>query len=127
MSRVLFVDDEPAILNVMGRLLRTYGFSVTTASNASAALAALDPPPLVALVDVMMPDIDGMDLAVEIWKTLPKLPIVFCTGYPSAVVQERASRLGAFALLEKPMLPDELVPVLRAAIATNTAGAEQIA
>lgn len=114
MTRLLLVDDEPNLRAVMALLLERMGYTVTAVGSLDAALRAL--PVDIALLDVMMPDHDGFAVAAQLRAAQPALPLVFCTGFPSARVRRRAAEIGAHAVLEKPMMPDELTEALDGAL-----------
>lgn len=80
-SRVLVVDDDPGIRVVVGRALARSGYEVFLAENGTAALAILeDQPDIVAIVsDIVMPLMDGTELATEILRRHPGRPILFVT------------------------------------------------
>jgi CheY-like chemotaxis protein len=84
MATILVVDDEPAVLTLCQRMLQSGGYGVVTASSGEAALSlagndqhAID----LALLDVMMPGMNGIELASRLRAAHPKLPIVLMTGY----------------------------------------------
>jgi CheY-like chemotaxis protein len=114
--RVLIVDDEVAFGNVMREVLDSFGMDVRVSVGAQAALEQMrrDPPDLL-MVDVMMPEIDGLSLIRLVQKEPAWL------GIPILVVSARASQAdmhealfaGADAFLAKPFTADELRQALR--------------
>jgi len=118
-SRVLVVDDEPAIRHALGRLLRREGCEVTTAATAGEALAALETAPAgVVILDYHLPGMSGADLGVQIVKRWPDLAgrMLFVTGDPAVTLDTlppacRSARLMAkpFELLELAALVAELL------------------
>lgn len=104
--RVLIVDDEAAVLDAMTRILQLEGFEVRTASNADAALdflaAAGGGPVDLMITDYRMPGRDGLVLAREVRRILPKLPIVLMTGSLVNVAEKDMERLGISFVLRKP-------------------------
>jgi CheY-like chemotaxis protein len=84
MATILVVDDEPAVLTLCQRMLQSGGYGVVTASSGEAALslACSDRHTIdLALLDVMMPGINGIELATRLRTAHPELPIVLMTGY----------------------------------------------
>lgn len=81
--RILLVDDDHAVRNVTAALLADLGYQVVEASNGFAALSALERDPQIDLLlaDFAMPGMNGAELARQVRKRLPQLPVVFITGY----------------------------------------------
>ena len=111
--QVLFVEDDELVSEVLAPGLRSCGFSVITAVDASSALDALSRNQVdVVLSDVVMPGKgDGFYLAQEIRKTYPGLPIVLATGYSDALTAS-----SPFRILLKPYTLDEARAALEQAI-----------
>ena len=118
--RVLLVEDEPAVRTVFARGLERQGCIVTTAEDAMAALALLRQPDVfdVLVSDVMMPGIDGVELAIEAVRLRPGLGVVLISGYAEPP-QHRAADAQGFRFLAKPFALAELTT----AIAQVAAGA----
>jgi two-component system KDP operon response regulator KdpE len=114
--RVLVVDDEPQILRALRIILRDAGFEVVQAATAEEALdqAALKPP-AAAIVDLVLPDGDGIDVtrALREWSQMPIL-VLSAVGDEDAKV--RALEAGADDYVTKPFGPRELVARLQAAL-----------
>lgn len=104
MKTVLLVDDEHAILDALSGILEDEGFRVVTASNGREALARLaEAVPDVALVDVMMPVMDGRELLREMqgearWKLVP---VVLMSAVPQSIL-ERDAPLACAGFFQKP-------------------------
>ena len=115
-ARVLLVDDEVEFLEPMAARLARRGFECTSASSGAQALAALDRAAFdCAIVDVRMPDIDGLELLRRVRRTWPKMSVILLTGHASIELGVQGMELGAFEYLLKPVEIDELVDtVLRA-------------
>jgi two-component system cell cycle sensor histidine kinase/response regulator CckA len=113
--RVLLVEDEPAVRTVFARGLERQGCVVTTAEDAMTALAILrDTPSFDVLVsDVMMPGIDGVELAIEAARMCPGLGIVLMSGYAELPRHRAADELG-FRFLAKPFALAELIEAIAA-------------
>jgi two-component system OmpR family response regulator/two-component system response regulator MprA len=80
---ILVVEDDPRLAEVVCRVLSKSGYKVEWACNAAAAMRTLDPAPTVALVDLHLPDCNGVDLAGQLRARYPRLPMVLMTGCPS--------------------------------------------
>jgi len=104
-ARILIVDDEPDIRELIGEILADEGFEVTTAADAAEAREqrGLNQPDLV-LLDVWMPGTDGISLLRE-WRESDTLdcPVVMISGHGSVEAAVEATRLGAFDFIEKPV------------------------
>jgi len=114
---ILIVDDEPSILQTLGGLLIDEGFEVLTGQNGYEALKliASDPPDLV-LLDIWMPGIDGIETLKEIRRDNPHLPVIIITGHGSIETAVRATKLGAFDLIEKPLSIDRVIVAINNAL-----------
>jgi len=123
-GRVLVVDDDPAILELVDAALRAEGYAVETAADAGTALdwlwATWDAQPDVILLDLQLPAVDGQTFA-ELYRALPvrHAPLVLMSGLPeaAAVAQEVAAR----DVLRKPFDLDDLLERLRRAAQAPTA------
>lgn len=104
MSKVLIIDDDRLIRAAVQRGLASEGFEVIEAANAAEGLAAVDTHrPDVALVDVFMPEMNGLELFRKIRALDRKLPMIFVTSDTSSETTIEAMRLGAFDYLAKPI------------------------
>ena len=99
-ARVLVVDDDSDGAQAAGKLLETFGCNVSLVGSAGEALERIEDGTPVDLVfsDVVMPDIDGLEFAERLSALRPGLPVIFCTGYTSAV--EALTDCGAMALMK---------------------------
>jgi PAS domain S-box-containing protein len=116
-GRVLVVDDEKAVADFMRELLESWGLEATALTRPFGVLerVARERYDLVIL-DQTMPGITGMNLAREIAAARPGLPVVLYTGNTDRVEREELDAAGVRALLEKPVEPDALYEILRAAL-----------
>jgi two-component system KDP operon response regulator KdpE len=121
--RILVVDDEPNILGTLAPLLRARGYEVFTAMNGRAALEAVEreKPDLIVL-DLGLPDTDGVDLAREIRETL-NVPIVVLSARGAEGDKVRALDVGADDYVTKPFGAEELLARIRAALRRSDAPA----
>ena len=106
MTRILVVDDEPSARNALARLLRHEGYEVVGAENGREALdvlGAASPSPDLILLDLMMPELDGLEL-LEILHEHPQwkaLPVVVLTAMSDIHTVRRADQLGAKEFMVK--------------------------
>jgi two-component system response regulator AtoC len=107
MTKVLVVDDEPALRFAVQEVLEGHQLEVITAENATEALSALDDIDIV-VSDYMMPDMDGMQLLEKIRATHPSVPVILVTAHGSERLAVRALKQGAYDYLSKPFDNDEL-------------------
>jgi two-component system OmpR family response regulator len=113
--RVLVVDDEPTIAELLGMALRLEGWDVTIAhTGASAVSQAAKSMPDVAVLDIMLPDFDGLEVLRRIRTRLPHLPVLFLTAKDA--VEDRVAGLtaGGDDYVTKPFSLEEVVARLRA-------------
>ncbi|MCP4694460.1 MAG: sigma-54-dependent Fis family transcriptional regulator [Desulfobacterales bacterium] len=114
---ILLVDDEPSILQTLGGLLSDEGFEVTTALNGYEALKIIDAEsPDLVLLDIWMPGIDGIETLMEIKKTNPHIQVIIITGHGTIETAVKATKIGAFDLIEKPLSIDKVIVAINNAL-----------
>lgn len=102
-TQILIIDDERDVCTFFRRLLARRGYEVVTAANEPEALAALDAGRFqVALVDLKLPDTDGITLLEIIKSRQPSCEVIIMTGYSTVKTAVTAMQLGAYEYLEKP-------------------------
>jgi len=102
-SRVLVVDDDPEVLNFFGHLLGRMGHKTVRVATGMEASTALSEAPFdLALVDLKLPDTDGLQVLREAKKLHPSCEVVIMTGYSTVKSAIQAIQLGAYDYLEKP-------------------------
>jgi len=116
-KRVLVVDDDPEIVTFLATLLELEGIESQVATSANAALAMLDRagPPQLVLLDIAMPDRDGLDLCRAL-KRDPRtrdVPVFVVSARPGKDVVERALAAGAEEFIRKPFENHELIARIR--------------
>ena len=117
-SVVLVVDDEKTIADGLRLTLESEGYAVRTTGNVRDALAAFAQcEPEAAIVDLMLPDGDGLNLTRELRRRDPAIQVIVITAYGSVrKAMEATKGAGAFHVLEKPFDPDELLGLVRSAL-----------
>jgi DNA-binding response OmpR family regulator len=116
-KRVLIVDDQPQIGRVFGLKLRYAGYDVVTTTSGAEAIELVRKQNFdVMLLDVLMPDLSGMDVLVEV-RTFSQIPIILFTG--RADIFETAKSFGANDYVSKPLNPDYLVKKIEAVLAES--------
>ncbi|SRR5258706_8176877 len=112
---ILIVDDDPHILDTARDILEDAGYTVYVEGNGAAALKKLKSSPAdLALFDFNLPDIQGIDLAIEAKKKCPKMVIILMTG--EADVDLGAAKEAVDSVLTKPVDPVQLIRVVRAKV-----------
>ncbi len=114
---ILVVDDESEIREGLELLLKTEGYQVASAENAQSGLARLGEEPFdLLLLDVSLPDRNGIELLKEIRLLNPHLPIVLITAYGSIEMARAAFKSGAMDYITKPWSNDELLAQVAQAV-----------
>src|SRR3954467_12260727 len=112
--RVLVVDDEPNIVDVISMALRYQGFAVESARNGQDAIAAVaDFRPHLMLLDIMLPDMEGFDVARRLGGERAELPIIFLTARDATEDKVRGLTSGGDDYVTKPFSLEELVARIR--------------
>ena len=117
-QEILLVDDEPLIRDIVGRVLKGHGFGIIEAENGREALAVFKQHPSrvsLVLTDVVMPELSGPELAVEILRIRPQLPLLFISAYPEQIPQS----LQMHRCLAKPFKMPELIANVRELLHTE--------
>ncbi len=123
MHRALIVDDEPTQLRLLENVVSRAGFTVETASGGQEALDRLfdaaAPTIDVMLLDIMMPEVDGLDVLRRMRPKLPQLPVVVLTSQSSILTVVEAMRTGANDFLVKPASAERIRSAMTAAIKSD--------
>jgi CheY-like chemotaxis protein len=114
-SRVLVVDDDPALRGLLREVLEKADFNVSDAGDGAGALQAMrrQPPDLV-LLDLHMPGRDGAETLRDIRRHWGQVPVIIHTGHTDGALMSRAMEFSPFTLLAKPCPPERLVRTVRA-------------
>jgi len=115
---ILVVDDEPTIVDGLRMTLEAEGYAVRIAGSVQTALAVVASTDVqAAVVDLMLPDGDGLALTRELRKRDPALEVIVVTAYGSVrKAMELTKGAGAFYVLEKPFEPDEVLGLVKNAL-----------
>jgi two-component system OmpR family response regulator len=112
--RILVVDDEPNIVDVVSMALRFQGFAVETAGTGAEALSAVTAfRPHLIVLDVMLPDMEGFDVAQRLGAQRARVPIIFLTARDATDDKIRGLTLGGDDYVTKPFSLEELVARIR--------------
>ena len=111
-ANILIVDDEEVVRLSHLRSLEGSNCNTRAAGDGREALQVMENDPAdVVLLDLRMPDLDGMDVLKAIKQRWPESQVVVITGYPCIETAKQAVRLGAFNYLTMPLAPDEIIKV----------------
>jgi DNA-binding NtrC family response regulator len=111
--RILVVDDEPSIRRLLQHALADQGYDVFAASNALEALARLEHSPTdLAIVDLMLPEVNGLDLAEAIRMLDPGTPVILITAYGTTAFESMAAHPAISHYLHKPFALDRMLEMI---------------
>jgi len=118
MFSILIVDDEPNIRRMVGALLISEGFEVRDAGDGMSALVrASESAPDAVLLDLMIPgELDGLATLERLRRSLPDVPVIMMSGKAGLSDAVKATKLGAFNFLEKPLSPEGVLLALASAL-----------
>ncbi len=119
---ILFVDDDPSIVEMACELMEFHGYKVTPSTGSNDALSRFSADPFaydIVITDMTMPDMTGDRLAVEIMRIRPDIPVILCTGYHRKIDEKKAERLGISAFVMKPLTDEELLGTIRKVLDRN--------
>ena len=124
--RLLVVDDEAVICQACRRVFSRQGFQVDESTDAREGLArATEMDYAAVLLDVKMPEMDGIQFLEELRKRKPDIPVMIMTGYPSIPNAAAAVRLGASDYVTKPFTPEQITQSVRRMLARYADGQSQ--
>jgi DNA-binding NtrC family response regulator len=124
---VLIVDDEKNILVTLGQALQLAGYQTELAASGKTALDIVAVKPIDAvLMDVKMPDLDGLAVIEKLSALRPNIPVIMMSGHATIDVAVKATQLGARDFLEKPIARERLLVALRNAL-SHQAALEELA
>lgn len=116
--KVLIVEDDAQLQVLASRVLQTYGYEPHIAPDGREAerLATEDPPPDLVLMDLALPDSDGVEVTRRLKAANPQLVIIAVSAHAMASDRERARAAGCDGFLTKPYQIDQLIDVVRRAL-----------
>ncbi len=115
-ERILFVDDEPILMNLGKKRLEMLGYAVQGSTDPLTALKRFKTDPKafdLLITDMAMPGMTGDQLLSEILKIRPKMPAILCTGYSETISGKKACEIGFSSFLMKPVDRNELAAAVR--------------
>jgi PAS domain S-box-containing protein len=122
-ERILFVDDEAALVDLGERLLRSLGYRVTARTSSIEALELFRARHMdfdLVFTDMTMPNLTGAELAKKMLAIRPDIPIILCTGYSEIMTEENAKDLGIRGYVMKPLSRKDIGKSLRDAFCIST-------
>jgi len=116
-GRILLVDDEAGILEVIGTRIRSWGYELLEARNGKEAIEAVRAKKAdLVVLDYMLPDMDGVAVLKEIRNINKKIPVIMLTAYPSPTVLHETEKLGISAYLVKLSAASDMQALLKTAV-----------
>src|SRR5256712_1770180 len=114
-AHILVVDDDPRITDLLRRVLAYEGYSVASAASGGEALnRSLERPPDLVVLDIMMPGLDGLEVAQRLREAGDNVPILMLTARDTVADRVKGLETGADDYLVKPFAPEELVARVKA-------------
>ena len=111
-TKVWVVDDEPVIRELLNVIVSTAGYEVETFAGGAEVLACADPPPGAVILDLMMPEVDGVAVLKELKRRHPTLPVLILTAVNEVSRAVEVTKLGAYDYLVKPIDQERLKATL---------------
>ncbi len=124
---ILIVDDEKSILKTLRGILEDEGFAVREAENGKAALDEVSRrEPDIVLLDIWLPDLDGIEVLKQMKQSRPELPVVMMSGHGTIEMAVRSTKLGAYDFIEKPLGMEKTILTIQHALAQSKLERENI-
>ena len=126
-STVFIIDDDASIRASIQALVTSFGLHCECFETAEEFLLKREPSegPSCLVLDVNLPGISGLDFQQQLINAGLKIPIIFLTGYGDIPMTVRAMKLGAAEFLTKPYAPQELIQVIRQALARDSVSRQE--
>ncbi len=124
-GRILLVDDEKPVVEIIHRMLERLGYRVSPQIESLEALRALQSSPDdfdLVITDLIMPHMTGLQLAGEIMRIRGDLPIILCTGFSEQVTSDQLKKAGIRARISKPVVMKDLAEAIRKTMAEAKSG-----
>ena len=116
-TNILVIDDEEVVRRSFHRALAGSQCKVDTAPSGTTALQAMASKPFdVVLLDLRMPEMDGVAVLEQIKRRWPRTEVIVVTGYPALETAKKAIELGAYDYLAKPIGPEEVLQAAHGAV-----------
>ena len=120
-ARVLLIEDEPPVRDVMREMLEAGGYAVVVAASGAEGLAVSQAEPVeLVLTDVSMPEMSGWDVAAKLSERFPDLPVGFLTGWGDRLDPDELARHGVRFVLAKPIDQRSLIRQVAATLESTT-------
>jgi two-component system nitrogen regulation response regulator NtrX len=114
---ILLIDDEESIRTTLAGVLGDEGFRVLTAPDGPSGLTLVEEKaPDLVMLDIWMPEMDGIEVLKSIKEKWPELPVVMISGHGTVETAVKATKLGAFDFIEKPLSIDKVVLTIEHAL-----------
>ena len=124
-ERILFVDDEEVLVELGKNMLSGLGYRVEGRTSSLEALELFRTEPErfdLVITDMTMPNMTGLELAQELMRIRPDIPVILCTGFSELVTAERAKSLGLKEFIMKPVVLRQLAGAVRRSFDDNQEG-----
>jgi two-component system nitrogen regulation response regulator NtrX len=116
-KNILIVDDEQTIRETVRGILEDEDFDAKSASDGESALESItDEPPDLVLLDIWMPGMDGLQVLKKIKQDWPFLPVIMMSGHGNIETAVKATKLGAYDFIEKPLSYEQLILTIQNAL-----------
>jgi signal transduction histidine kinase/ActR/RegA family two-component response regulator len=115
-EHILMVDDEPAIIKAVSKMLTRLGYKVTSQTDSVKALEIFKKQPDqfdLVLTDLTMPQLTGEKMAAQIIELRPGIPIILCTGFSASTTKEELLTAGITTIVNKPIVKEKLAETIR--------------
>ncbi|HOG08479.1 MAG TPA: response regulator, partial [Syntrophales bacterium] len=107
---ILIVDDEESIRQSLGGVLNDEGYEVLAAASGEEALRMIDDEiPSLVLLDIWLPGMDGIEVLTRIRSEYPQIRVIIMSGHGTIETAVKATKLGAFDFIEKPLSLDKVI------------------
>ena len=118
---IRIVDDDSSVRRALGRMIRSFGFKVELFASASDYLNESYRDPACLILDVVMPDMNGLELLAALQESGRSVPTVFISAHDDEAYMEKARSLGAIAYLQKPCDETALLDAIEKSLVSNDA------
>jgi CheY-like chemotaxis protein len=121
-ERILFVDDEKAIVDIGRQILERLGYTVTARTSSIEALELFKTKPDefdLIITDMTMPNLTGEKLAKELLHIRPDIPVIICTGFSRQLTEQTVKEIGIRELVMKPIVTRDIAKTIRKVLANS--------